>query len=56
MKIKIKSKIEKTLSLLFVNLISSLKVLGYLVKKRKSGDSIKHCMVLSKLAYLGSKL
>ena len=35
---------------------SSLKVLGYLAKKRKSGDSTKYCMVLSKLAYLGGGL
>ena len=28
---------------------SNLKVLSYLAKKRKFGDSIKHCMVLSEL-------
>ena len=34
----------------------SLNVLGYLAKKRKSGDFIKYCMALSKLAYLGGRL
>ena len=31
-------------------------ILNYLAKKRKSGDFIKHCMVLSKLAYLSGGL
>ena len=35
---------------------SSLKVLDYLAKKRKSSNSIKHCIVLNKLAYLGGRL
>ena len=35
---------------------SSLKVLGYLAEKRKSSDFTKHCIVLNKLAYLGSRL
>ena len=33
-----------------------MKVLGYLTKKRKFSRFIKHCIALSKLAYLGSKL
>jgi len=28
----------------------------YLTKKKKSGNSTKHCIVLSKLAYLSGKL
>ena len=35
---------------------SSLKILGYLVKKRKFDDSTKHYMILRKVAYLGGKL
>ena len=35
---------------------SSLKVLSYLANKRKSGNFIKYCMALNKLAYLGSGL
>ena len=36
--------------------MGSLNVLGYLAKKRKSGDFTKYCMALSKLAYLGGRL
>jgi len=32
---------------------SNLKVSNYLGKKTKSGDFVKHCMALSKLAYPG---
>ena len=35
---------------------SSLKVLGYLAKKRKSSDFTKYCIVLSKLAYFSNEL
>ena len=34
----------------------SLKVLGYLTKKRKFGDSTKYCTALNKLAYLDGRL
>jgi len=35
---------------------SSLKILSYLVKKKKSSNSVKHCIVLSKLVYLCCRL
>ena len=35
---------------------SSLKVLGYLAKKKKSGNSTKYYMALDKLAYLSGRL
>ena len=36
--------------------LSSPKILSYLVRKRKSSNSTKYCIALSKLVYLSSRL